>query len=467
MASAQTSILGGRQPRYILGHDRDELDRLIDQARFFGDLTEEVLRRAGVEPGMRVLDVGCGTGDVSFLAARLVGPTGAVLGVDRSAAAVAVAERRARDAGLGNVSFVVQELSEVTVTAPVDALVGRLVLMYLDDPAAALGRTGLKLARIFRGAGLPAPQTSRAPGWRAGPGRQDDPGGRRDQPASARHRPPRAGRRPHRRPLHPAGGDRGGLAELAEAGTVGLLGPATTPPGGSSGPGPSPRPRDRPAYHCVQQEQATCLPAPTRPRRRPTTTRPTTRAALGWLSWARPRPSWARPRTRWCRPGSWAASGRSSRSWGPAPSPSSTSSWASSSCPGRRRPRAPGYGQPSHRRLTGLRRPDARPHLDAQAARGPPGPLHTTCMHYIQVHTVEGMALVQVRDVPEVTLNALKAQAAERGLTLTAYLRAELEKLAARPTNAEIVERLARRDRRGGPAVADTVAEIRRLRETS
>jgi ubiquinone/menaquinone biosynthesis C-methylase UbiE len=46
-----------------------------------------------MEPGMRVLDVGCGTGDVLFLAARLVGPTGAVLGVDRSAAAVAVASR--------------------------------------------------------------------------------------------------------------------------------------------------------------------------------------------------------------------------------------------------------------------------------------------------------------------------------------------------------------------------------------
>jgi len=77
------------------------------------------------------------------------------------------------------------------------------------------------------------------------------------------------------------------------------------------------------------------------------------------------------------------------------------------------------------------------------------------------------MALVQVRDVPEATLNALKAQAAERGLTLTAYLRAELGRLAARPTNAEIVERLARRNRRGGPTVADTVAEVRRLRETS
>ena len=77
------------------------------------------------------------------------------------------------------------------------------------------------------------------------------------------------------------------------------------------------------------------------------------------------------------------------------------------------------------------------------------------------------MALLQIRDVPEATLKALKAQAAERGLTLTAYLRAELEKLAVRPTNAEIVERLARRDRRGGPTVADTVAEVRRLRESS
>lgn len=77
------------------------------------------------------------------------------------------------------------------------------------------------------------------------------------------------------------------------------------------------------------------------------------------------------------------------------------------------------------------------------------------------------MALVQVRDVSETTLNALKAHAAERGLTLTAYLRAELDRLAARPTNADIVERLARREREGGPTLADTVAEIRRTRQAS
>jgi len=77
------------------------------------------------------------------------------------------------------------------------------------------------------------------------------------------------------------------------------------------------------------------------------------------------------------------------------------------------------------------------------------------------------MPLVQVRDVPETTLRTLKAQAAERGLTLSAYLRDELDRLATRPTNAEIVERLSRRDRRGGPTVADTVAEIRKAREAS
>lgn len=77
------------------------------------------------------------------------------------------------------------------------------------------------------------------------------------------------------------------------------------------------------------------------------------------------------------------------------------------------------------------------------------------------------MPLVQVRDVPEVTLRALKARAAERGLTLSAFLRGELDRLAARPTNAEIVERLARRNRRGGPTVADTVDEIRKARDAS
>ncbi|MGL4743810.1 MAG: FitA-like ribbon-helix-helix domain-containing protein [Phycicoccus sp.] len=62
-------------------------------------------------------------------------------------------------------------------------------------------------------------------------------------------------------------------------------------------------------------------------------------------------------------------------------------------------------------------------------------------------------------------IRALRARATERGQTLSGYLRVELDRLAARSTNAEIADRLARRDRTGGPSVTDTVAEIRRTRE--
>lgn len=125
---------------YVLGHANRELDRLIEQARFIGDLTAQVLTLAGLGEGMRVLDVGCGAGDVSLLAAQFVGPTGSVLGVDRSAEAIQVAEQRAMQAGLTNVRFQVTDVTELVIEEPVDALVGRLVLMYFADPAAVLRR---------------------------------------------------------------------------------------------------------------------------------------------------------------------------------------------------------------------------------------------------------------------------------------------------------------------------------------
>jgi ubiquinone/menaquinone biosynthesis C-methylase UbiE len=125
---------------YALGHNHDELQRLIGQSRFLGELTEELLRAAGIRPGMRVLDVGCGAGDVSFLAASLVGRDGSVVGVDRAAEAIALAKRRALDAGLANVSFVTQELQELATDARFDAIIGRLVLMYFPQPHVLLRR---------------------------------------------------------------------------------------------------------------------------------------------------------------------------------------------------------------------------------------------------------------------------------------------------------------------------------------
>jgi ubiquinone/menaquinone biosynthesis C-methylase UbiE len=128
------------EPRYVCGHSARELERLELQATFYEDITHRFLHRAGLRAGMRVLDIGCGAGDVSLLAAQFVGPTGSVLGVDRDAAAVAHARKRATARAAGHVEFRVCELDELELESPVDALVGRFVLMHQRDPAAALRR---------------------------------------------------------------------------------------------------------------------------------------------------------------------------------------------------------------------------------------------------------------------------------------------------------------------------------------
>lgn len=79
------------------------------------------------------------------------------------------------------------------------------------------------------------------------------------------------------------------------------------------------------------------------------------------------------------------------------------------------------------------------------------------------------MALVQVRDVPDETVARLKAQAKQRGLTMAAYIRDELEKLAERPTNAEVMQRILENPIKPlRPMKTDeTVAIIRELRDNS
>jgi 2-polyprenyl-3-methyl-5-hydroxy-6-metoxy-1,4-benzoquinol methylase len=135
---------------YALGDSEDEHRRLMLQSRFIGELTEALFARAGLAEGMHVLDVGCGVGDVSLLAGTLVGARGSVLGIDRSAESVALARRRALSAGLHNLRFEESTLDALRVQGPFDALVGRLILLYLPQPAEALKQ----LARLVRPGGL-------------------------------------------------------------------------------------------------------------------------------------------------------------------------------------------------------------------------------------------------------------------------------------------------------------------------
>jgi SAM-dependent methyltransferase len=122
-------------PIYALGRSADEHQRLLEQAAFLRPLTERLFRAAGIGPGMRVLDVGSGVGDVAFLIAELVGPAGEVVGVDLDGAALDKARERARLQGLQNVRFVEGDLRQPDHEGEFDAAAGRVVLLYLADPA--------------------------------------------------------------------------------------------------------------------------------------------------------------------------------------------------------------------------------------------------------------------------------------------------------------------------------------------
>ena len=127
-----------QDPAYVLGHSDREVSRLRNQARFLEPITRGFLEAAGLAQGMTVLDVGSGAGDVAFLAAELVGPTGTIIGVDKVASAVEAAAAAAAARGLGQVSFRHGDAGEMSFERPFDAVIGRYVLLFQADASATL-----------------------------------------------------------------------------------------------------------------------------------------------------------------------------------------------------------------------------------------------------------------------------------------------------------------------------------------
>jgi len=118
---------------YVLGSSDAETRRLMSQADIYAPVTRRFFEDAGVAKGMKVLDVGTGAGDVAFIAADIVGPMGAVVGVDVNPEVLTTARSRAEDAHRDNVSFVEGDCLTAAIGDDFDAAIGRFVLMHAAD----------------------------------------------------------------------------------------------------------------------------------------------------------------------------------------------------------------------------------------------------------------------------------------------------------------------------------------------
>jgi ubiquinone/menaquinone biosynthesis C-methylase UbiE len=128
---------------YPFKNDAQEYARLALQGGVLRNAALRFLKEAGLKPGMQVLDLGCGAGDFSLMAAHLVGPVGRVVGVDCDEKVIRHARNKCAKLGLKACRFRVGELSSLLPEHRFDAVIGRFILSYLDSPDLIL----LRLAR--------------------------------------------------------------------------------------------------------------------------------------------------------------------------------------------------------------------------------------------------------------------------------------------------------------------------------
>jgi len=123
---------------YLFSYSDSEIERIKTQAEMLRPITERMLICAGLAPGMRVLDLGCGAGDVTMLAAEIVGSTGRVVGIDRESAVIAAARQRIESRGYNNIELVQCDIETYQGPGNFDAAICRYVLIHQPDPAAFL-----------------------------------------------------------------------------------------------------------------------------------------------------------------------------------------------------------------------------------------------------------------------------------------------------------------------------------------
>lgn len=129
----------------------DKWDQFFNRTMAF--INHRLVADARVRPGLRVLDLGSGTGYPAILAGEVVGAEGTVIGIDLAESMLAVATRKAKTLGLQQVSFRTGDVTSLPFeTGSIDAVISRFCLMFLPDIPKAAG----EIARVLKPGGYVA-----------------------------------------------------------------------------------------------------------------------------------------------------------------------------------------------------------------------------------------------------------------------------------------------------------------------
>ena len=135
---------------YLLGTDPVELERLRFQHQAWLGPLHELLERADLCAGARVLDLGCGPGLTTIELAQRVGPTGRVVACDQSARFLATLRQECARLGLAQVEPLESGVEALALpAASLDAAYARWLFCWLADPLPVLER----VARALRPCG--------------------------------------------------------------------------------------------------------------------------------------------------------------------------------------------------------------------------------------------------------------------------------------------------------------------------
>jgi ubiquinone/menaquinone biosynthesis C-methylase UbiE len=118
---------------------KEEMTRLQTQAEEFSSSTEESMMKLGIKPDMKVVDIGCGTGSVSFMISPMVGELGQVVGVDSNQYAINYCNEIARSQGILNAKFIISDATSLDFESHTfDVSYSRFLFQHVKDASQAL-----------------------------------------------------------------------------------------------------------------------------------------------------------------------------------------------------------------------------------------------------------------------------------------------------------------------------------------